>query len=280
MSVSDCTYKFEGGDTGVLFVHGLVGSPSEFRYIGQQVARDGHTVHACQLAGHCGTEQDLKATGWKDWLASILDALDELRKVCKTVVVVGSCAGAILAIRAVLERQHQISGLILYSPVIWYDGMSVPRYAHLLKPLMNTPLRHLYVLPNRAPYGIKDQRVRKIVLDAYASGNSAEVGTNGTPADALKQMSELIAQVKPRLGEIRTPAMIIHSREDDAASLRNPAYLQKHLGGIVETVVLDDSYHIITIDRQRQVVAEKTQQFVRQISDKVKMQAAARMAAE
>ena len=189
MSVTNCTYKFEGSETGVLFVHGLVGSPSEFRYIAQQVARDGHTVHACQLAGHCGTEADLKATGWKDWHASILEALDDIRSVCKTVIVVGSCAGAILAIRTVLERQPQISGLILYAPVLWYDGMSIPRYAHLLKPLMNTPLRHLYVLPNREPYGIKDKRVRKIVLDAYASGNSAEVGTNGTPADSLKQMS-------------------------------------------------------------------------------------------
>ncbi len=49
---------------------------------------------------------------------------------------------------------------------------SIPRYAQIfLRPLMSTRLRHLYTLPNRPPYGIKDERIRKLVHDAYASGN-------------------------------------------------------------------------------------------------------------
>jgi len=30
------------------------------------------------------------------------------------------------------------------------------------------------------------------------------------------------------------------------------------LGGRVDTVVLDDSYHVVTMDRQRDIVAERT----------------------
>ena len=281
MSIVDNSFKIAGSETGVLFIHGLPGTPVEFRYLANQVARDGHTVHVCQVAGHCGSEADLKATGWKDWVASCIAALDELRKVCKTIIVVGSCAGSILALRTVMERQPQVDGLMLYAPVLWYDGTSIPSFArYVLKPLMNTPLRHLYVLPKREPYGVKDLRVRQYIIDAYTSGNTSEAGNNGIPASSLQQMSELIGFVKPRLGELKLPVMVIHSREDDAASLRNPAYLQKHLGGIVETVVLDDSYHIIHMDRQRQIVAEKTLQFVRQIKDRVAMVAAAKIAAE
>jgi carboxylesterase len=39
-------------------------------------------------------------------------------------------------------------------------------------------------------------------------------------------------------------------------------YLQSNLAGLVETVVLDDSYHIVTLDRQRHVVVDRTLDFV------------------
>jgi carboxylesterase len=32
--------------------------------------------------------------------------------------------------------------------------------------------------------------------------------------------------------------------------------LQQRLGGLVHTLVLDDSYHVVTIDRQRDLVNE------------------------
>ena len=47
------------------------------------------------------------------------------------------------------------------------------------------------------------------------------------------------------------------------ASLRNAHYLQTHLGGLVDTLVLDDSYHMVTIDRQRDLVIERTVAFAR-----------------
>jgi carboxylesterase len=34
--------------------------------------------------------------------------------------------------------------------------------------------------------------------------------------------------------------------------------MQRHLGGMVDMVVLDDSYHIVTLDKQRHVVIEKS----------------------
>jgi len=72
--------------------------------------------------------------------------------------------------------------------------------------------------------------------------------------------------VKRELRGIRQPTLIVHPREDDRASLRNAAYLQSALGGMVETCVLDDSYHIVTIDRQRDLVVERTAAFARRIT--------------
>ena len=72
----------------------------------------------------------------------------------------------------------------------------------------------------------------------------------------------LVQQVKAGVGDVRQPALIVHPREDDRASLRNMKYLQGNLSGLVETVVLDDSYHVVTLDRQRHVVVDRTLDFI------------------
>ncbi len=74
--------------------------------------------------------------------------------------------------------------------------------------------------------------------------------------------------MKADLASITQPALILHPREDDRASLRNAHYLEWNLGGRVETVVLEDSYHVITLDRQRDVVLEKTISFAEAIAGK------------
>jgi len=38
--------------------------------------------------------------------------------------------------------------------------------------------------------------------------------------------------------------------------------LQGQLGGVVETVVLDDGYHVVTLGRQRQLVVSRTLDFI------------------
>ena len=75
-------------------------------------------------------------------------------------------------------------------------------------------------------------------------------------------MNELVATVRKNLGSIRQPALVVHPRNDDMANIDNAFYAQRHLGGIVECLVLDDSYHIVTLDQQRQLVAERSAQFV------------------
>jgi carboxylesterase len=52
--------------------------------------------------------------------------------------------------------------------------------------------------------------------------------------------------------------------------------LQANLGGLVDTVVLNDSYHMVTLDQQRHVVAERSTEFVARIESAAKGAAEAR----
>ncbi len=261
----DQSLFFPGGKTGILLIHGLGGTPAELKVVATGLQKEGFTVSCCELAGHCGTEEDLIKTGWRDWAASADAALIELRKQCDTVLVGGLSLGAILALHAAAKQPEKISGLLLYAPTLWYDGFSVPWYAFLLKWLINTPMGQRYRFKEREPYGIKDERIRKLIMRAMGQGNSAEAGLAATPSQSLKELWDLVAVVKPELPSIKTPALIVHAREDDISDLSNTIYLQRKLGGLVDTLVLDDSYHIVTIDKQRSLVVDRSAAFARWI---------------
>ncbi|HWK86078.1 MAG TPA: alpha/beta fold hydrolase [Xanthobacteraceae bacterium] len=262
----DHSLFFEGGKTGILLIHGLGGTPAELKMVATGLQKQGFTVSCCELAGHCGTEEDLIKTGWRDWAASVDQALDDLSGKCDTVLAGGLSMGAILALYAAARRPGKISGLLLYAPTLWYDGFSVPWYAFLLKWFINTPPGQRYRFREREPYGIKDERIRKLIVRAMGQGKSGEAGLASTPSQSLQQLWQLVDIVKPQLPGIKTPALIVHAREDDISDLSNTIYLQRKLGGLVDTLVLDDSYHIVTIDRQRSLVVDRSAAFARWIA--------------
>lgn len=261
MSNADRSYKLEGGRTGVLLIHGLGGTPIEMRYVALGLARAGYTVHVPQLADHCGSDEDLKQSRWQDWYWSVEAALDELRKTCDTVVVGGLSAGAILALHLAANRPEHVQGVVLFAPTLWLNGWSIPWYARFFRLVYHKWVANKIAFVEREPYGIKDKRLRNMVVQALHSGDSTQAGLFSTPGGTMLELRWLVDVVKRELSGIRQPTLIFHPREDDRADISNTFYLQRRLGGLVQTVVLDDSYHIITVDRQRELVTERTAAF-------------------
>lgn len=256
---------WQGGRTGFLLIHGLGGTPVELRFVAQGLARAGYTVYCCQLAGHCGTVEELRESTWSQWYASVEDAHDRLRGSCDTIIAGGLSMGAILALRLAQQRPDAIHGLSLFAPTLRLDGWSMPWYKNLLHWIRPSPLKLNWNLSERPPYGIKDERIRSFVVDSMLSGDSSEAGVFSTPVRAFAQFNSLVAAVQPALKQVTAPALVIHPRDDDMASLGNALELQRKLGGLVEMVVLDDSYHIVTLDRQRHIVVDRTVAFANMI---------------
>ena len=81
----------------------------------------------------------------------------------------------------------------------------------------------------------------------------------------MHELFKLIREVKRELPTITTPALLLHSREDDLTSIKNPDYVEAKIGSkIVRKIILDDSYHMMTIDNQKDRVAEETIKFFRE----------------
>jgi pimeloyl-ACP methyl ester carboxylesterase len=109
--IQDMTLTYAGGPVGVLLIHGLGGTPVELKVVARGLHKAGFTVHCCQLAGHCGTEEDLLATDWHDWFKSVEDALETLRGQCTSVVVGGLSMGAVMALHLAAKHPDKLAGL-------------------------------------------------------------------------------------------------------------------------------------------------------------------------
>jgi carboxylesterase len=265
IDVIDRSTLHKGGRTGVLLIHGLGGSPVEVRYIAQGLARAGFTVLCCQLAGHCSTAEELRNTTWQDWQRSVAEAHDRLKKECDIIIAGGLSTGALLAVDLAHARPDEVHGLTLFSPSIYLDGWAMPWYMRWLHYVHAGPIRVDFDLTERAPYGLKDERIRAMVVSSMQSGSSKDNGFFFTPLWTVLQFNKLAAKVRRNLSQVSTPTLILHPREDDVASLKNALEIQRKMSGIVELLVLEDSYHIITLDKQRQLVLDRTAAFAQQI---------------
>jgi carboxylesterase len=154
-----------------------------------------------------------------------------------------------------------VDGLLLLAPTLRLDGWSMPWYSFILRCLWFFPSSVNLDLAEHEPYGIKDERIRAFVVNSMQSGDIGAAGVFSTPARCFAQFNRLVAAVKPELRAIKTPALIVHPRDDDMASIGNAFELQRKLGGLVDMVVLDDSYHIVTLDQQRHIVVERSLAF-------------------
>ncbi len=264
--IVDRSIFHEGGDTGILLIHGLGGTPVEMRFVAQGLARAGYTVYCCQLAGHCGTPDQLRLSHREEWRASVLAALDKLKSRCSTILAGGLSMGALLALDVAERRPADVQGLLLFAPSFKLDGWAMGWMSRYVLPLVRpTSYCSNIYMKEHEPYGIKDERIRAFIVNGMQSGDSSAAGVFSTPLHSFAHFSALSADVKRRLSRITAPTLILHPREDDMASLGNAITIQRRLTGVVELVVLDDSYHIITLDRQRHLVVDRSVAFVRSL---------------
>lgn len=263
MRTQDQGLRIAGGKVGVLLLHGLCGTPAEMRYVATGLARAGYTVHVPQLAGH-GDEN----TGrWQDWYLSACEALGEIRKECDTVIVGGLCMGAILGLHLAARHPADVQGVSLFSPTLWINGWAMPWYAKAFKLVRSRWFAGFMTFPDTETLGIKCPRVRAFVKTALEAGEGSDYGRAGVPATMVLEHRRMVDAAIGLLQRVQQPTLIVHSREDDYAAIDNAIYLKEELAGAVDMVVLEDSYHMVTLDRQRQVVVDRTRDFVARIVD-------------
>lgn len=223
----------------VLCLHGLGGGPYEMRPLVPLLQDQGWAIEAITYPGHDQPGPQMPASEWTAWYAAAEQAFDRLAARFERVVVVGFSTGCPLALELALHRS--VAALVLLSPfmAIARPVSWLPR-AELLVPWVAPWLKTVH----RTALAIADQTARA-AADRVAPYRTFHLG-------AVQSALELIARVRPRLGEIQVPTLIIQPRRDRVVDPTGATMLLDSLGSAQKQLVwLERSDHILTLDYDR-----------------------------
>jgi len=250
----------------LLLLHGLSGSPLEMQYLARRARLAGFRTHSPSICGcDFGTREDPRDTGtWRQWVGFVSRELDTLSRSHERVYVAGLCIGAVLALRLAIERPQQVAGLALVSTTLAYDGWQMPWYRVLAPLAYYTPLRRIIVWRERHPFGLKNGRLREWVVRALGTQGVSSVGAAFQPLSGIHEAQMLIRAVRRDIRGVTAPTLIMHSIEDDVTSPRSAQFVALNISSRqVRTVLYRDSYHILSMDNDKESVADEMVGFFR-----------------
>lgn len=221
-------------------------------FLGEAVAAAGFPARGVRLAGHATTPDDLARTGWRDWLQSAEDGLTTLHESVTRAAIVGVSLGALLALLLAARRPNDVSAVVsCATPLRLAD-----RRTGLLRSLRwLEPVRRRYALLPKGRRDISDPVAR-------AASRSYDV----MPLAGVLSFLELRGVVRRVLRQVTQPVLILHGRHDHTALVSNIALLRHHLSSRhIESHVLERSWHVLTEDVERDLVARLTIDFLTRI---------------
>lgn len=233
-------FESNKGDTGILLIHGLSGTPSEVQPLADHLSEKGFSTLGPWLAGHGTDPKDLAKTTWQDWAASAREAYEHLRKRCSKVFVGGLSMGADQALH--LASHFPVAGVIaMAAPVRIFDfrfnGIAFFRF--------------LQWRTSNLTGGILDPQAPVHQTYPYVATKS------------LYELKKFMDHVREDLPYVTAPALVVQGRKDSMVPPANGDLVHQALGSKVKHLLyLDRSDHVVPMDFDRQILFEKAFKFV------------------
>ena len=258
--------RLAGPKPAVVLLHGLYSSPLEVRLFARTLVEHGFHVVIPRVAGYSVGHGDTEAP-YERWIEAVMDEARRLRRVHPVVHLCGVSLGATLALAVASQGMPAIASLALISTTLFYDGWNVSRWRFLLPLAFHTPLGRLYTYRETPPFGVKNERVRAWIASQLRRGDLSSAGASRIPVSRLREADRLIRFARRSLGHVHVPLLLIHAREDDVASLANVRHVAAKVSSrVVRELVVAESYHMITLDNDRDLAASSTVEFFQHVA--------------
>ncbi len=231
---------------GVLLFHGFGDTPQTFEYLAQRLAADGFGVHVPLLPGHGRSGEEFKDSRAADWMSAARAYVANERLRYDQLALGGLSMGAALAVIA--ADGAAISSLLLFAP---YLGMPFPLYLAA--------------------------RGHRLVQTFVSTAESKHRGSIQDPAEArknlghafvtprlLRELSIVVDSAKDSLERLKSPTLVIQSREDPRVSGRmTRRWFDKLDASDKKLLWTSSGGHVITADSCREEVAAETLRWLR-----------------
>jgi carboxylesterase len=235
-------FFWEAGPIGVLLCHGFTATTAEVRLLAQELVLQGYTVAGPLLPGHGTSPEDCNRYTWEDWYTSLELTYQQISNRCKTVIIGGESTGALLVLRLACEHP-EAAAVLCYAPAL---KLSLSRGGICLLSLL-------------APF------VASIPKQPSPDDNPWQ-GYSVQPLKGAQQLIRLQKEVSPILPRIHQPILIMQGRLDPTVHPSVPQIIYDHVGSsIKELHWLENSTHCVILDKERDLAASLTINFLKRV---------------
>jgi carboxylesterase len=233
------------GAPGALCLHGFTGNPSSMRGVAEAFAAAGFHVELPRLPGHGTTVDDMLTTGWADWSGEAEAAYQRLTVRAAAVVVAGLSMGGSLTLET--GRRHpEVKGLVCVNPA------TMPQPPEVVEMLEDFVAQGIEVMPG-------------IGAD-IADPDSTETAYEGAPVRPLLSLVAALGELSQVYPTMSVPLLLLTSPQDHVVDPAQSDHLAAAYGGSVVRVMLERSYHVATLDYDRDLINERAVAFARRVT--------------
>jgi carboxylesterase len=235
----------------VLLLHGFGDTPQTLTALARHLHSSGYAVSVPRYPGHGTTVEDFFASRAEEWIGEARRAFVELRASADSISIVGLSMGAALA-AALAEEFTDVRCIVLLAPYL-----KVPlwiRTAVALRWLWSPFLRTVNA---QHPDSVQDPVARGKGL-AYGVVN----------ARVMRELERAVDIGWDALPGVKTPALVIQSRNDPRVSAATAAAVEQRLGSREKSLVWTETGgHVITVDYGHELVFFETEKWIRRWSE-------------
>lgn len=234
----------------VLFLHGIAGSPNQFRkLIGlEALVPEDWSVINVRYPGHGGDVRDFGRSSMALWRSHARNACLELANNHEKVLIVGHSMGTLFSMQLALEFPEKVSGLFL----------------------LNAPLRpmpRLFFIPNclRLAFGqIRKDRPRERCFQIACGVDPTPLVWRYIPwIPRVFELFREIARTEQVMGGLAVPCIAFQSRKDDLVANRSAVVLRG--SGVMEVRELESSTHFYYAPEDAEVIRREFEKWIKKV---------------
>ena len=235
-----------GSKTLVMLIHGFTGTPYDLHVLADFLADNKLDVEVPLLAGHGGSTAMLYQTRNQDWVKSVEDMLEQKLKEYDKVFMIGYSFGSNISLH-LSTKYPQIAGII---------ALGIPIF-------MRNELQIRFLLPLAK---IFKKTYRKRWMNEEITKEWVEQGRHThIPIPNIVSFYNFIDHhTKQELSQVKSPVLVIHSRDDLISHPRGSEFLFKQLTVADKHLfILNKQDHNPVHNTRRDFIFSKTIQFIK-----------------
>ncbi|MEK5304087.1 carboxylesterase [Bacillus sp. FSL R10-2201] len=236
-------FTFEGGDRAVLLLHGFTGNSADVRMLGRFLEKKGYTCHAPIYKGHGVPPEELVQTGPEDWWKDVMNAYQHLKdQGYEKIAAVGLSLGGVFSLK-----------LAYTLPILGVVPMCAPMY------IKSEEIMYQGILAYAREYKKREQKSPERIEQEMFEFKQ-------TPMNTLKALQELIRDVRNNVDMIYAPTFVVQARHDEMINTDSANIIYNGVESTLKDIKwYEDSTHVITLDKERDVLHEDVYNFLEQL---------------